>query len=142
MANPTVLVTGGAKRIGKAIVEHFSRNGYSVIIHVSTSLEEGNHLAEEMRASGAKADVLQADLTDEGATEMLVELVENHPFVKDRGNNFIFPVKINTTKIFPSIVKMFTNTMVLKFMQYIRTCKTIQVRCSASMCQTARCYFN
>ena len=59
MANPTVLVTGGAKRIGKAIVEHFSRNGYSVIIHVSSSLEEGNHLAEELRTSGAKADVLQ-----------------------------------------------------------------------------------
>ena len=85
MANPTVLITGGAKRIGKAIVEHFSRNGYSVIIHVSSSLEEGNHLAEELRTSGAKADVLQADLTDVDATETLVEQVENHLFVKERG---------------------------------------------------------
>ena len=85
MANPTVFVTGGAKRIGKAIVEHFARNGYSVIIHVSSSLEEGKHLAEELRTSGVKADVLKADLTDEEATETLGELVENHPFVKQRG---------------------------------------------------------
>ena len=47
MANPTVFVTGGAKRIGKAIVEHFARNGYSVIIHVSSSLEEGKQLLEQ-----------------------------------------------------------------------------------------------
>jgi NAD(P)-dependent dehydrogenase (short-subunit alcohol dehydrogenase family) len=84
MANQTVLVTGGAKRIGKAIVEHFSQNGYSVLIHVSSSLEEGNQLAEQLRSSGAKADVIQADLTDERATEALVELVENHPFIKQR----------------------------------------------------------
>lgn len=85
MANPTVFVTGGAKRIGKAIVEYFSENGYSVIIHVSSSLEEGNMLAEELRSLGGKADVLQADLIDEAATETLVERVEKHPFVIERG---------------------------------------------------------
>ena len=85
MANPTVFVTGGAKRIGRAIVEHFSANGYSVIIHVSSSLEEGNMLAEELRSLGGKADVLQADLIDEAATETLVERVEKHPFVIERG---------------------------------------------------------
>ena len=85
MANPTVLVTGGAKRIGRAIVEHFSQHGYSVIIHVSSSVEEGSQLAEELRNLGGEADVLQTDLIDEGATETLVELVENHPFVQQRG---------------------------------------------------------
>lgn len=59
----SVLVTGGAKRIGRAIVENMAANGYAVAIHCNHSTEAANELAASIEHNGGRASVVQADLT-------------------------------------------------------------------------------
>ncbi|TIS75487.1 MAG: SDR family NAD(P)-dependent oxidoreductase, partial [Mesorhizobium sp.] len=44
-----VLVTGGAKRIGKAIVEDLAAHGFAVAIHANRSGAEAEALASRIR---------------------------------------------------------------------------------------------
>jgi NAD(P)-dependent dehydrogenase (short-subunit alcohol dehydrogenase family) len=68
----TALVTGGAKRIGRAIVENLAAHGFAVAIHCNRSRDEAGALAARIIASGGCAAVVEADLTDMPATEGLV----------------------------------------------------------------------
>lgn len=68
----TALVTGGAKRIGKAIVEDLAAHGFAVAIHANTSLTEAEELAAGLRAKGGKAAVVTADLTDSASVATLM----------------------------------------------------------------------
>ncbi len=56
------MVTGGARRIGRAIVEALSAKGYAVVIHCNASRTEADVLADRLHASGGQAAVVQADL--------------------------------------------------------------------------------
>lgn len=58
------LVTGGARRIGRAIVSRLAAAGYDVVIHCNASVAEGEKLAEAIRLSGGRAVVVAADLSD------------------------------------------------------------------------------
>ncbi|UNK37017.1 SDR family oxidoreductase [Shinella sp. H4-D48] len=68
----TALVTGGAKRIGKAIVEDLAANGFAVAIHANTSLDDAEALAATIRARGQMASAVQCDLADGAATAGLI----------------------------------------------------------------------
>ncbi len=68
----TALVTGGARRIGKAIVEDLAAHGFAVAIHCSRSRAEAERLAGGIEAAGGRAVVLPADLTDSAAADQLV----------------------------------------------------------------------
>ncbi|WP_104665794.1 SDR family oxidoreductase [Ensifer adhaerens] len=67
------LVTGGAKRIGKAIVEDLATHGFAVAIHADASFDEAQALAETLVKSGTNAVAIRADLTDTDATSALIE---------------------------------------------------------------------
>jgi NAD(P)-dependent dehydrogenase (short-subunit alcohol dehydrogenase family) len=58
------LVTGGAKRIGKAIVEDLAAHGFAVAIHCRHSRAEADALAAGINRAGGRAAVIVADLTD------------------------------------------------------------------------------
>jgi len=66
-----VLVTGGAKRIGRAIVERLARDGWDIAIHYNGSATDAARLAGEIREAGGNAVALGADLTDEAAAGRL-----------------------------------------------------------------------
>lgn len=68
----TALVTGGAKRIGRAIVEDLAAHGFAVAIHCNRSGREAGLLAEEIRGAGGRAAAVEADLTDATATGALI----------------------------------------------------------------------
>jgi len=68
----TALVTGGAKRIGKAIVEDLAAHGFAVAIHANASLAQAEELAGEVRTQGGKAAAIVADLTDTAAVAALM----------------------------------------------------------------------
>lgn len=72
----TVLVTGGAKRVGKAIVEDLAAHGFAVAIHANRSGREANELAAEIASRGGSSTVVTADLTDEAATRALIDQAE------------------------------------------------------------------
>jgi NAD(P)-dependent dehydrogenase (short-subunit alcohol dehydrogenase family) len=66
------LVTGGALRLGAAIVRLLAAEGWQVVIHCNTSLQAAEELAAQLRASGRDAAILQADLADRVAVDGLV----------------------------------------------------------------------
>lgn len=68
----TALVTGGAKRIGRAIVEDLAAHGFAVAIHANRSLDEAQALASQIAADGGRAAVLAGDLTDMAAAGALI----------------------------------------------------------------------
>lgn len=72
LARQVVLVTGGAKRIGRATVLAFAALGADVAIHAHTGVREARALASLVRRKGRRAAVLEADLADPVACAALV----------------------------------------------------------------------
>ena len=70
----TALVTGGAKRIGRAIVEDLATHGFAVAIHANRSFADAESLASRIVADGGRAVAICADLTDMAAAGGLIEL--------------------------------------------------------------------
>lgn len=70
------LVTGGARRLGRAIVERLAAEGFAVVIHHHTSGTAAEELAGEIRAAGGRAAALGADLADEAAVAGLIGQAE------------------------------------------------------------------
>src|SRR5258705_11824502 len=66
------LVTGGARRIGRALVVCAAEAGYDVAIHVRAVDDEAEAAAAEVRARGRKATILACDLRKESTTVALV----------------------------------------------------------------------
>jgi len=72
-ATTNVLVTGAARRIGKAIAEDLAAHGFGIAVHCNRSRKEADQVAETIRDRGGRAAVVQADLTDLSATARLVD---------------------------------------------------------------------
>ena len=66
------LITGGARRIGRALVIAAAEAGYDVAIHVRAVDDEAEGAAGEVRARGRKAALFACDLRSEGATAPLI----------------------------------------------------------------------
>jgi NAD(P)-dependent dehydrogenase (short-subunit alcohol dehydrogenase family) len=58
----TALITGGAKRLGKAISEDLASIGFNVIIHYNDSEKEALLLRDSLIAKGTKAFAVKANL--------------------------------------------------------------------------------
>ncbi|MBD3803028.1 short chain dehydrogenase [Thioclava sp. L04-15] len=67
------LVTGGAKRLGRAMALYLAGRGIDVAIHYHGSDEAAQATAAEARAKGVRAEILQADLLDEAQMAPLVD---------------------------------------------------------------------
>lgn len=72
---PVALVTGGARRLGRAIVLHLAVHGWDVAVHYRGSADEAARTAADATAAGARAEIFGADLADEAACEGLVPAV-------------------------------------------------------------------
>lgn len=75
---PVVLVTGGARRLGRAIVLHLAARGWDVAVHFRGSADEAAATAADARPAGAHAQVFAADLADEAACNALLPAVQAH----------------------------------------------------------------
>jgi NAD(P)-dependent dehydrogenase (short-subunit alcohol dehydrogenase family) len=71
----TAIVTGGAKRIGAALVRALAADGWHVLIHCHQSVSEAEALAAEL----GNAAVVQADLADADAAERIIAATEGLP---------------------------------------------------------------
>lgn len=67
------LVTGAAKRIGRAIALDLAEAGFAVAVHYSRSSDDAKAVAAEIKAKGGKAVVLDADLSREDQVATLIE---------------------------------------------------------------------
>ena len=66
------LVTGGARRIGRALVLALAEAGYAVAVHHHSSRTEADGVVAEIAQAGGRAVALAADLADEAAVKRLL----------------------------------------------------------------------
>ncbi len=71
--NKTVLITGAAKRIGRAVALDFAARGWKIGVHYHASGKDAHRLVDEITARGAKAVALSADLRHVEQTRQLVK---------------------------------------------------------------------
>lgn len=69
----TVLVTGGSRGIGKAIVEKFAENGYQVILNYNKSLESAQKIEKEHK----NIKIFKADVTNRKEVQAMIEYTNN-----------------------------------------------------------------
>lgn len=89
----TALVTGGAVRIGRAIVEALSAAGAAVVIHYNHSHAPAEQLRDRLVAAGGRAFVCPAELGEPAAAEGLFAAAEQQAGPID--------VVVNNASIFP-----------------------------------------
>lgn len=82
---PAVLITGSAKRLGKATALHLAKHGWSIAIHYRTSEAEALQTVADCEQTAQAAGhtktrfaAFQADLADETATRQLIPSVLSH----------------------------------------------------------------
>ncbi|MBH0238506.1 SDR family oxidoreductase [Methylobrevis albus] len=68
----TAVVTGGARRIGRAIALDLAGRGFDVAVHCNESTDEAEAVADLIRGTGARAVVVRADLGDLAAVARIV----------------------------------------------------------------------
>jgi NAD(P)-dependent dehydrogenase (short-subunit alcohol dehydrogenase family) len=81
---PVALVTGGAKRIGAAIVNDLASNGFAVAIHANRSVDEAGRMAAHIRHEGGAAAAVNGDLIDSAQAASII----------DRAQTALGPVQI------------------------------------------------
>jgi NAD(P)-dependent dehydrogenase (short-subunit alcohol dehydrogenase family) len=71
----TALVTGGARRLGRAMALALAEDGWDVAVHYAGSEDEAEATAADIRALGRRAATFRADLLDEEQIAALVPAV-------------------------------------------------------------------
>ncbi len=94
LSGRTALITGGAKRLGRAMSLRLARSGADVIVHYRSSAAEADALCDELTRGGSHAWALQADLADPGQAEGLIDAAFTRCAPVD--------ILINNASIFPS----------------------------------------
>ncbi len=93
------LVTGAARRIGRALALTAAEAGYDVAVHHRDSADDAEATAKAVRKAGVRAEVIAADLTEEDPRELIeaaskalgpVTLLVNNAsvFLDDRAETF------------------------------------------------------
>jgi NAD(P)-dependent dehydrogenase (short-subunit alcohol dehydrogenase family) len=75
---PLALVTGGAKRLGRAMAEYLAVRGYDVAVHYASSEDAAQDTVTALRAKGVQAQAFHADLLDEAQVQALMPVVTAH----------------------------------------------------------------
>jgi NAD(P)-dependent dehydrogenase (short-subunit alcohol dehydrogenase family) len=92
----TVLITGAAKRLGKAMAIHLAKQGWNVAIHFNTSADEAGLFRDELRKSfpAQQFEHFRADLNRAEEVENLLPQV-----IQSMGNVGLL---INSASVFES----------------------------------------
>jgi len=89
----TALITGAARRIGRATALSLAESGMNIVVHYNTSAEAAEELQEQIRAVGVEAWLVQADLVERSEVETLPARVTQIAGTMD--------VLVNNASVFP-----------------------------------------
>jgi len=71
--NLTVLVTGASRGIGRAVALRIARDGFDVVVHCRSRIEEAQEVVAQIQALGRQARVLMFDVSDRDAARYALE---------------------------------------------------------------------
>jgi len=95
--HPCALVTGAARRLGKAFALALARQGYAILLHYHTSIEEAGQTAEEISSLGVPVYPVRADLsTVDGISDLFSALDTRFPSPVNS-----FRVLVNSASVMP-----------------------------------------
>ncbi len=69
----TVLVTGSSRGIGKGIALRLAQDGYDIVLHCRTNIDEAESVADQIRDSGRTVRVLQFDIANRDQAREVLE---------------------------------------------------------------------
>jgi pteridine reductase len=75
LSGKTILVTGGAKRVGRIFSLACARAGADVVVHHGHSADEAEATSEEIKRMGGRAWVIEADLNEPAQAGNLIPLI-------------------------------------------------------------------
>ena len=97
----TILVTGGARRVGKIFALACARAGADVVIHHGHSDEDAEKVRDEIVGLGRRAWIFQADLNDSSQAQSLIPRINKRSSPMDEST----PLHglVNSAAIFESL---------------------------------------
>ncbi len=94
LKNKKILITGGAKRIGRILSLLIAREGGEVLIHHNNSVAEATMLQNEIQASGQISEVFQSDFSLPEST---------NDFIREVFGSYQIDAVINNASIFSTL---------------------------------------
>lgn len=77
--NKSILVTGSSRGIGKATALRLAADGFDVVVHCRSKVDEAKAVSLEVQKLGVKSRVLQFDIADRAAcAEILLKDIAEH----------------------------------------------------------------
>ncbi len=73
MNEKTVLVTGSSRGIGHAIALRLAREGYDIVVHCRSRLDEASQVRDSIMQMGRQSRVLSFDLADRATAKDILE---------------------------------------------------------------------
>ena len=73
LAGQVALVTGGVRRIGRAIALTLASEGAAIAVNAKSSREEAADTVREIEAQGGAARIIMGDVSDEGSVDRMVK---------------------------------------------------------------------
>ena len=97
MNKPWVLITGSARRLGRATALRYAERGYSIVLHYHSSEERVHTTAKEVRELGAEVVIVYGDISKEDDCILIFETLEQLQCIPMIivNNAGVFPEKIN-----------------------------------------------
>ena len=104
----TVIVTGGSKGIGAAIVTLLAKEGYNIVLNYNKSEDIAKKMQKEFASRGCNVEIFKADVSKKEEVKALVEFtIEKFNKIDVLINN----AGISQTKLFTEITEEEWNTM-------------------------------
>lgn len=100
--NKVVIITGGAKRIGKAIALLLHQQQYDLVIHFHSSAQQAKQLAEQLNQTRANSCLLvQGELAQENNCQKIIAAASNHfgrvdAVINNASNFYPTPIELAT----------------------------------------------
>ncbi len=78
--HPLAIVTGAARRLGKAFASALAEKGFAILLHYHHSTDQAEATAAELGRFGIPVELARADLTDADQIAALFALVDGMPY--------------------------------------------------------------
>lgn len=73
----TAIITGGAKGIGRAIVEDLANEGYNIVLNYFHSQEQAKEVKRQLTNKGCKVEIFKADVSKRREVQNLVKFAKD-----------------------------------------------------------------
>ncbi|WP_404472124.1 SDR family oxidoreductase [Vreelandella venusta] len=79
MSSSAALVTGGATRLGRHFAEALAEKGYDIALHVNSSREEAEEVAQAIRQKGQACEIVPCNFLSDSLEDLVAAAKQHFP---------------------------------------------------------------